>query len=123
MVPLSRAGASPLTAQSPPLPPRRRAVEKHRPEQIVADPVKLAAVKYGFVVAIETCIDVGQHIISSESLRAPSDFAVTDTEVVRERLRALDLRPGTPWLRTSDTRGSRGLTLDYKIDEFDDRLS
>ncbi len=39
------------------------------------NPDILAAIKYRFVVAIETCIDVGQHIISSEGLRSPADFA------------------------------------------------
>jgi len=41
----------------------------------LADPDVLAAVKYRFVVAIETCIDAGQHVISSEELRAPTDYA------------------------------------------------
>ena len=44
-------------------------------EELLADPDRLAAAKYRFVVAIETCIDVGQHIIASEELRAPTDFA------------------------------------------------
>ena len=44
-------------------------------EELLADPDRLAAAKYRFVVAIETCIDVGQHIIASEGLRAPTDFA------------------------------------------------
>jgi len=37
----------------------------------------MAAVKYQFVVAIETCIDAGQHVIASEGLRAPHHFAET----------------------------------------------
>ena len=41
----------------------------------MTDPDRLAATKYRFVVAIETYIDVGQHIIASEGLRAPTDFA------------------------------------------------
>jgi len=41
----------------------------------LADPDVMAAVKYRFVVAIETCVDVGQHVISSEELRAPTDYA------------------------------------------------
>jgi uncharacterized protein YutE (UPF0331/DUF86 family) len=44
-------------------------------EELLNDPDRIAAVKYRFVVAIEICIDVGQHIISSEGLRAPTDFA------------------------------------------------
>jgi uncharacterized protein YutE (UPF0331/DUF86 family) len=45
------------------------------PEELLADPDRLAGVKYRFVVAIETCIDTAQHVIASEGLRAPSDFA------------------------------------------------
>ena len=39
------------------------------------NPDILAAIKYRFVVAIETCIDIGQHVISSEGLRSPADLA------------------------------------------------
>jgi uncharacterized protein YutE (UPF0331/DUF86 family) len=47
----------------------------YEPEQLLGDPYRVAAVKYRFVVAIEICIDVGQHVIASEGLRAPADFA------------------------------------------------
>jgi uncharacterized protein YutE (UPF0331/DUF86 family) len=46
-----------------------------RDRDSLAEPDVLAAVKYRFVVAIETCIDAGQHVISSEGLRAPMDYA------------------------------------------------
>jgi uncharacterized protein YutE (UPF0331/DUF86 family) len=52
---------------------RRLAV--HSDDEILADDDRLAAIKYRFIVAIETCIDLGQHVIASESLRAPHDFA------------------------------------------------
>ncbi|MGH2729531.1 MAG: type VII toxin-antitoxin system HepT family RNase toxin [Actinomycetota bacterium] len=41
----------------------------------LADRDPLSAAKCGLIVAIETCIDVGQHIIASERLRAPENFA------------------------------------------------
>lgn len=44
-------------------------------DELLADSDRLAAAKYRFVVAIETCIDVGQHLIASKGLRAPTDFA------------------------------------------------
>lgn len=44
-------------------------------DELLGDPDRLAAVKYRFVVAIEICIDVGQHIVASEALRAPTSFA------------------------------------------------
>lgn len=43
--------------------------------ELRGDRVRLAAIKYGFVVAIETCIDIAQHIIASEGLRSPESFA------------------------------------------------
>lgn len=44
-------------------------------ERLLADPDLLAAVKYRFVIAIEACIDAGEHVIASEGLPAPADFA------------------------------------------------
>ena len=34
----------------------------------------LDSAKYNFIVAIENCIDIGNHIIASEGLRLPSDY-------------------------------------------------
>lgn len=42
---------------------------------LLADEDVLAGVKYRFVVAIEACIDIGRHIVASEALRAPRDYA------------------------------------------------
>jgi uncharacterized protein YutE (UPF0331/DUF86 family) len=50
--------------------------------ELLSDPDRMAAVKYRFVVAIETCIDLAQHVIASEGLRAPEDFADTFTALV-----------------------------------------
>jgi len=44
-------------------------------EELMSDGDRIAAVKYRFIVAIETCIDAGNHIIASEGLRAPSDYS------------------------------------------------
>ena len=44
-------------------------------EELMGDDDRIAAVKYRFIVAIETCIDAGNHIIASEGLRAPRDYA------------------------------------------------
>ena len=44
-------------------------------KELMGDDDRIAAVKYRFIVAIETCIDVGNHIIASEGLRAPRDYA------------------------------------------------
>lgn len=44
------------------------------PDAVLADRDRLKSVKYGFVVAIEVCIDVGNHVIASEGYRAPRDY-------------------------------------------------
>ena len=43
--------------------------------ELLRDEDLLAAVKYRFIVAIEVCIDVGRHVVASEGLRAPLDYA------------------------------------------------
>lgn len=42
---------------------------------LLADPTALRAVKYAFVVAIESAIDAAQHVITAEGLRVPDSFA------------------------------------------------
>jgi uncharacterized protein YutE (UPF0331/DUF86 family) len=37
----------------------------------------IAAVKYFLQIAIQSCIDIGNHIISSENLRSPADYRDT----------------------------------------------
>jgi len=43
--------------------------------ELLRDDDLLAAVKYRFIVAIEVCNDVGRHVVASEGLRAPLDYA------------------------------------------------
>jgi len=43
-------------------------------EEFLSEPDKVASAKYHFIVAIESCIDIAHHIISSEGLRRPTDF-------------------------------------------------
>jgi len=56
-------------------------------ERLIGDPDLIAAAKYRFIVAIEACIDAGEHVIASEGLRAPNDFAdvfasLTEADVI-----------------------------------------
>jgi uncharacterized protein YutE (UPF0331/DUF86 family) len=46
-------------------------------EELTGDPDKLASAKYHFIVAIESCIDMCNHIISQNGFRAPEDYADT----------------------------------------------
>lgn len=45
------------------------------PDEFLSDPDKLGSAKYHLIVAIESCIDIANHIISAERFRRPSDFA------------------------------------------------
>jgi uncharacterized protein YutE (UPF0331/DUF86 family) len=52
-----------------------RRLAHYSPEVLLGDRDKMKSIKYGFVVAIEVCIDAGQHIIASEGYRAPASYA------------------------------------------------
>jgi len=43
------------------------------------DPIKLGSVKYYLQISIESCIDMANHLISSERFRSPRDYADTFT--------------------------------------------
>lgn len=46
-------------------------------DEFAQDPHKVASAKYNFIVAIEAAIDIGNHLISKNSLRVPEDYADT----------------------------------------------
>ncbi|MCX7841156.1 MAG: DUF86 domain-containing protein [Anaerolineae bacterium] len=52
-----------------------RALAQMDVEKFVADAMSTAAAKYYCLVAIEICIDVGNHIIAGKQFRAPTDYA------------------------------------------------
>lgn len=54
---------------------------------------ELAAAKYRFVAAIEACIDLGQHVIATEGLRAPENFADVFAVLGEASLLSEDLVP------------------------------
>ena len=51
-----------------------QAVDK---ETFVGDPDKIGSAKYNFIVAIESAIDICNHIIAQNGYRAPEDYADT----------------------------------------------
>ena len=53
-------------------------------QALMGDLVRMGSVKYYLQVSIESCIDVTQHVISSERFRPPNDCADTFT-VLAER--------------------------------------
>ena len=58
-------------------------------EAFLGSPDKIGNAKYHFVIAIECCIDIANHIIASENYRFPTDnadgFAVLAEEGVFDR--------------------------------------
>lgn len=57
----------------------------------LGDRKTLDSAKYNFVVAIECCIDIGNHIIASETLRSPVDYrdvaqVLAESEIINEDL-------------------------------------
>lgn len=64
-----------------------------RGTELLADDDLMAAVKYRFVVAIEACIDAGEHIIASEGLRSATSFADVFTVLGEAEMLAGELVP------------------------------
>jgi len=54
---------------------RLRDLAERPAADLLGDEVAIAAVQFRFVVAIEVCIDLGQHLIASEGLDAPDTYA------------------------------------------------
>jgi uncharacterized protein YutE (UPF0331/DUF86 family) len=57
-------------------------------DEFLGNPDKVGNAKYHFVIAIECCIDVANHVIASENYRFPRDNA--DSFVVLSEHRVLD---------------------------------
>jgi len=56
---------------------RLQSLSRLKKEELFADSDKIASAKYHFIVAIESCIDMCNHIISQNSFRVPEDYADT----------------------------------------------
>jgi uncharacterized protein YutE (UPF0331/DUF86 family) len=56
---------------------RLRALAKVRQAEFLEDPDKIGSAKYHFIVAIEACIDMCNHVISRNGYRIPEDYADT----------------------------------------------
>ena len=60
--------------------------------EFLGDPDKIGNAKYHFVIAIECCIDIANHIVASEGYRLPKDNAdsfvvLVEVGIVEESLR------------------------------------
>ena len=56
---------------------RLRDISKLSETEFLKDPDKIGSAKYHFIVAIECCIDMCNHIIARNGFRAPEDYGDT----------------------------------------------
>ncbi|TYT20333.1 DUF86 domain-containing protein [Dictyoglomus thermophilum] len=56
---------------------RLDSIGKIKKEEFLNDPDKIDSAKYNFIVAIESAIDICNHIISQNGFRPPQDYADT----------------------------------------------
>ncbi len=56
---------------------RLRHLSKLPQNDFVADPDKIGSAKYHFIVAIESCIDMGNHVIARNGFRVPENYGDT----------------------------------------------
>lgn len=56
---------------------RLRHLSKLSQNDFVTDPDKVGSAKYHFIVAIESCIDMSNHVIARNGFRVPEDYGDT----------------------------------------------
>jgi uncharacterized protein YutE (UPF0331/DUF86 family) len=56
---------------------RLHELSKLSENDFLKDPDKIGSAKYHFVVAVEACIDLGNHLIAKNGYRSPEDYADT----------------------------------------------
>ena len=83
-------------------------------EVFLADPDKLGNAKYHFVIAIECCIDIGNHVVASERLRIPHDNADVFVVLAENGFCSAALEPS---LRAMARFRKRLVHLYWKVDD------
>jgi uncharacterized protein YutE (UPF0331/DUF86 family) len=58
---------------------RLKALSQLDLRSFIKDPDKVGSAKYHFIVAIESCIDICNHLIARNRFRAPEDYSDTFT--------------------------------------------
>ncbi len=56
---------------------RLRSLSNLSQREFVGDPDKIGSAKYHFIVAIESCIDMSNHLIARNGYRVPEDYGDT----------------------------------------------
>lgn len=86
-------------------------------DELRSDPVAIRAVKYAFVVVIESAIDAAEHVIASEGLRMPASFADAFTVLYEAGLLEGELAAAM-----ADAARFRNLLVHQYVDVDDDRV-
>jgi len=68
---------------------RLRSISQLPCAEFLKDPDKIGSSKYHFIVAIESCIDICNHVIARNGYRVPDDYG--DTFIVMSESGAFDL--------------------------------
>ena len=64
-----------------------REIAKNTPDTFIEDKILIGSAKYYLQVSIECCLDIANHIIASERLRAPKDYADSFKVIEEERIK------------------------------------
>ena len=83
-------------------------------EAFLSNRDKIGNAKYHFVIAIECCIDIANHIIASENLRFPKDNADSFTALIERGI--LDASDSEP-LRAMARFRNRLIHLYWEVDD------
>ena len=94
---------------------RLRVIAKLRQNEFLNDPDKIGSAKYHFIVAIESCIDMCNHVISLNGYRVPEDYA--DTFQVIGEVGALDM-DFTDELRNMAKFRNRLVHIYWEVDDL-----
>jgi uncharacterized protein YutE (UPF0331/DUF86 family) len=68
-----------------------RTISKTPKETFLKDKILIGSAKYYLQISIECCLDVANHIIASEKLRAPKDYADTFMVIQEEGIISTEL--------------------------------
>jgi len=94
---------------------RLRAIATLHQNEFLNDPDKIGGAKYHFIVAIESCIDMCNHVISLNGYRVPEDYA--DTFKVMGEVGALDM-DFTDELRNMAKFRNRLVHIYWEVDDL-----
>lgn len=83
-------------------------------ESFLSDPDKIGSTKYNFIIAIESAIDICNHIISQNGCRTPEDYA--DTFQVLGEQGAFD-KDFTTGLKNMAKFSNRLIHLYWEVDD------